>query len=210
MLIEYDGCHRKSAWLEGNGDFRSKECVDILKRSDIVVTNPPFSLFWEWICQLMEYHKKFLLLGSVNAVTYKEVFPLIRDDLIWVGYRFNKTMDFRIPDFYEIKGNGYIDQDGWKHGLVSSMCWFTNLPVTRRKVPMPLSKRYFPVLYPKYDNFDAINVDRVADIPSDYEGIMGVPITFLDKYCPEQFEILGITSRQYSPEYCIKRYEKTD
>ena len=179
--------------LMQNGDFRSPESVALLDECDIVVTNPPFSLFKEYVPLLIEHGKKFLVLGDINAVSYKEIFPLIKDGKIWAGYSFNKTMEFRMPDSYELKGKAYVDENGVKHGFVPGICWFTNLEVKKRQEELILWKEYTPEAFPKYDNYDAIHVDLVKNIPCDYDGIMGVPISFLKDYCPEQFEILGIT-----------------
>ena len=166
--------------LKGDGNFRSQECLDILKESDIVVTNPPFSLFREYVAQLMEYGKKFIIIGNKNSVTYKEFFPLLKDNKVWIGY--NNVNDFQQPD-------GSVKKFG-------NIGWFTNLDIKKRHEKLVLWKTYTPEEYPKYDNYEAINVNKVADIPSDYNGIMGVPITFLDKYNPEQFEI--IDARDYA------------
>ena len=177
--------------LTGDGDFRSEESIECLKEADIVVTNPPFSLFREYVAQLMEYDKKFLIIGNVNAVTYKEFFPLIKEGKVWSGFSFNKTMEFIMPDDYVLKGKAYIDANGKKHGFVPSVAWYTNLDISKRHETIDLFKKYTPEEYPTYDNFDAINIDRVAYIPKDYDGVMGVPLTFMDKYNPEQFEIVG-------------------
>lgn len=193
--------------LKGDGDFRSEECIEILKEADIVVTNPPFSLFREYVAQLMRYEKKFLIIGNVNAVTYKEFFPLLKNNKVWVGFSFNKTMEFCIPDSYV---SNKKDDNGRKISKVPSIAWYTNLDICKRHEDLILYKHYLPELYPKYDNYDAINVSKVSDIPCDYAGIMGVPITFLDKFNPEQFEILGITCRGYSPKYRTKLYAKEE
>lgn len=161
--------------LEGNGDFHSLECTAILQECDIVVTNPPFSLFRDFLAWILAAEKQFLIIGSQNAFTYKEVFPLIRDDKIWMGY--NMVKEFYQPD-------GSIKKFG-------NICWFTNLPSMKRNEELVLVKKYNSIDYPKYDDYDAIEVSKVANIPMDYEGIMGVPITFLYKYNPNQFEILG-------------------
>lgn len=163
--------------LIGNGDFRSPECIDILKECDIVCTNPPFSLFREFVNQLITHEKQFLIIGNQNAFTYKEVFKLIKTNKIWTGY--NMVKKFHQPD-------GSTKEFG-------NVCWFTNMPTTKRVEELILTKKYAddPSLYPKYDNYDAIEVSRVVNIPNDYYGVMGVPITFIDKYNPNQFEILG-------------------
>lgn len=164
--------------LKYNGDFRSWECKAILKECDIVVTNPPFSLFREYVAQLVEFDKKFLVIGNKNALSYKEIFPLIKNNKMWIGLETPET--FSTP-------TGEITTK------LGGLCrWFTNLDHEKRHEPLDLIEKYSPEKYPKYDNYDAINVDKVLDIPVDYDGVMGVPITFLDKFCPEQFEILGI------------------
>lgn len=180
--------------LEGDGDFRSEECIEILKKCDIVCTNPPFSLFRQYVAQLFEYHKDFLIIGNVNAISYKEVFPLINENKMWLGVSsFNKGMYFGVPDDYTYADTYKFDRErnGKKVMRVSSICWFTNLDHKKRHEELLLYKKYNTEEYPKYDNYDAIEVGKTKDIPMDYNGIMGVPITFLDKYCPEQFEIVG-------------------
>ena len=180
--------------LEGDGDFRSEECIELLKKCDIVCTNPPFSLFRQYVAQLFEYNKDFLIIGNVNAISYKEVFPLIKENKMWLGVSsFNKGMYFGVPDDYTYADTYKFDRErnGKKVMRVSSICWFTNLDHKKRHEELVLYKKYNEEEYPKYDNYDAIEVSKVTDIPMDYEGIMGVPITFLDKYCPEQFEIVG-------------------
>lgn len=174
--------------LKGDGDFRSKECIELLKQADIVITNPPFSLFREYVAQLMEYDKKFIIIGNKNSIGYKEVFHFIKDNKIWLGYRnINKDMWLILPDKEE-KYEKIINGKKLKHIMA---CWWTNLDISKRHEELILYKNYNPQDYPKYDNYDAINVDKVSDIPCDYYGVMGVPITFLDKYNPDQFEILG-------------------
>lgn len=184
--------------LHGNGDFRSEECVELLKEADIVCTNPPFSQFRSFVNLLMEYDKKFLIIGNQNAITYKEIFPLIKENKIWLGTSSNKVMKFEVPDSYE--PNTKPTQKELKESRisgkfvkVSGITWFTNLEHSKRNEELVLWKRYAeePDHFPKYDNYDAINVDKVVEIPMDYDGVMGVPITFLDKYNPEQFEIVG-------------------
>ena len=177
--------------LKGNGDFRSDECIELLKQADIVVTNPPFSLFREYVAQLVEYDKKFIIIGNQNAITYKEIFPLIMDNKLWLGPGFtNGNAYFRIPNkgAKEYAEGVFNDETG----LVKfrNCRWFTNLDFKERHEPLVLYKHYTPEEYPKYDNYDAINVDKVSDIPCDYFEDMGVPITFLDKHSPEQFEIV--------------------
>ena len=178
--------------LEGNGDFRSPECVQLLQQADIVVTNPPFSLFREYVAQLIKFDKKFLIIGNQNAITYKEIFPLIKDNKIWLGFGFKRDPAFKVPDNYEERTTRFwIDENGQKWRSFGNMHWFTNLDVQRRHEDIILYKKYSPEKYPKYDNYDAIEVSKTAEIPQDFYGVMGVPITFLDKYNPEQFEIVG-------------------
>ena len=176
----------------GTGDFRSEECIELLKEADIVVTNPPFSLFREYLTQLVEYNKKFLIIGNVNSITYKECFKLIKDNKMWLGASIHSgDREFRVPDDYPLNAaSSRIDSDGYKYIRVKGVRWFTNLDYEERHENLVLYKKYTPEEYPKYDNYDAINVDKTADIPKDYDGAIGVPITFLDKYNPEQFEII--------------------
>lgn len=176
--------------LKENGDFRSPECVEILKGANIIVTNPPFSLFREYLAQLIDSKKKFIIIGSQNAVTYKEVFSLIKDNKVWLGYHAG-AQEFAVPDDYE-QDNIYTGTDGKKYAKFGNITWYTNLDIEKRFEEIILYKKYNPELYPKYDEYDAINVDWVTMIPEDYYGMMGVPITFLSKYSPTQFEILGI------------------
>ena len=159
---------------DGNGDFRSEECIEFLKEADIVVTNPPFSLFREYVAQLMQYGKKFLIIGNMNAITYKEIFPYIKNNELWLGIT-------SVKDF--IQPNGEIKKFG-------NICWFTNLEHKKRNEELILYKSYNPTEYPKFENYDAIEVSKVAEIPMDYDGVCAVPISFLDKYCPNQFEII--------------------
>lgn len=184
--------------LNGDGDFRSAECIELLKQADVVVTNPPFSLFREYVAQLIKYDKKFLIIGNKNALTYKEIFSLVKNNRLWVGVTpMSVDMLFSLPEGEEqdlIKkgreGSSYRIVDGKVFGRSASI-WFTNIVHKKRNEALPLYKHYIPEEYPKYDNYDAINVDKTSDIPCDYDGVMGVPITFLDKYNPEQFEIIG-------------------
>lgn len=190
-LLENDA--NTSAPLEGTGDFRSDECVELLGQADIVVTNPPFSLFREYVAQLVEYGKKFLILGDQNALTYKEIFKLIKDDDLWLGYDNGGTKWFRVPNNYDIQTESRKKTvDGVKYFSMGRIMWFTNLDTTKRHEELVLYKKYTQDEYPGYDTYDAIEVSRVAEIPADYAGKMGVPITFLDKYNPDQFEIIGI------------------
>lgn len=180
------------ALLDGDGDFRSEECLELLKQADIVATNPPFSLFREYIAQLIEYDKKFIVIGNTNALTYKETFKLIKENKLRTGYtNFNVGMYFYVPDTWE---KYHKIENGKKMVRVSTSCWFTNLEVKKHKEDLILFKAYNQEDYPKYDNYDAINVNTYINIPYDYEGVMGVPITFVDKYNPEQFEILGMSA----------------
>ena len=179
--------------LEGDGDFRSEECVELLKEADIVVTNPPFSLFREYIAQLIEYNKKFLIIGNQNAITYKEIFKLLKENKIWLGYKFG-DMSFTVPDYYEPRTTRFwIDESGQKWRSMGNICWFTNLDIPKRHEDLILYKTYNEEEYPKYENYNAVNVDKTAEIPCDYYDVMGVPITFMDKYNPDQFEIIGQT-----------------
>ena len=176
----------KYIYLKGDGDFRSEECVNILKQADVVVTNPPFSLFREYVDQLIEYDKKFLIVGSLNAITYKNIFSLIKDNKLWVGYG-NGAMTFKVPDNYV----GTCEGDpGKKQASLGNISWYTNLDISKRSEDIILYKEYVAKDYPKYDNYDAIEVSKVAEIPTEYFGAMGVPITFLSKFNPTQFEII--------------------
>ncbi len=196
--------------LNGNGDFRSPECIDLLKQADVVVTNPPFSLFREYVAQLIMNNKEFIIIGNQNAITYKEIFPLIKEDKIWIGYKFG-DMAFRVPNYFEPRETRYWqDETGQKWRSMGNICWFTNLDIQKRHENMILVKKYTPEKYPKYDNYDAIEVSRKSDIPCDYDGVMGVPVTFLEDYNPEQFEILGITDRQNSSGLRTKKYTLED
>jgi hypothetical protein len=179
--------------LKGDGDFRSQESIELLKQADIVVTNPPFSLFREYVAQLVEYDKKFIILGNLNAITYKEIFKLIKDDKIWPGCTLDgRNIWFRIPESYE---KFHKIENGIKYAFVASTIWFTNLDYKKRHEDIVLFKKYSQDEYPKYDNYDAINVNKTKEIPMDYEGNIGVPITFLNKYNPEQFEIIDGLNR---------------
>ena len=183
--------------LMGNGDFRSEECIALLKEADVVVTNPPFSLFREYVAQLIEHKKKFLVLGNQNAITYKETFGYIKDNKLWLGYDNGGTKWFQVPDNYDIQTESRKKvENGVKYFSMGSIVWFTNLDTKKRHEELVLYKKYSAEEFPKYDNYDAINVNKVSDIPMDYDGVMGVPITFVDKYNPEQFEILGATESE--------------
>lgn len=188
-----DDSEIKVTELEGNGDFETAECIDFLKEADVVVTNPPFSLFRAYVKQLMDYGKKFLIIGNENAITYKEVFSFIKSNGLWLG--FNHVKEF-------IQPNGEIKKFG-------NICWFTNIEYDKRNIELDLYKKYNQTDYPKYDNYDAINVGKVIEIPMDYDGIMGVPISFLGKYCPKQFEIVGLlnsSDRQLAGIEAIRVY----
>lgn len=177
--------------LHSDGDFRSPECLELLDESDIVVTNPPFSLFREYLTTLIDHNKQILIIGSENAITYKEVFRLLQEDKVWLGYN-NGDMAFQVPDDYEPRATRYWqDETGQKWRSMGNICWYTNLDIKKRHEEMILVKRCKPESYPKYENYDAIEVSKLADIPCDYRGIMGVPITFMDRYSPDQFVILG-------------------
>ena len=196
QLLLKSSDHNVKAELKGNGDFRSEECIELLKQADIVVTNPPFSLFREYMALLIRYNKKFVVIGNQNAITYKEIFPLIKANELWLGNK-NGDMAFRVPDYYEPRETRYwVDETGQKWRSMGNICWFTNLDIKKRHEEIILIKNYSHEDYPKYDNYDAINVNRIDDIPQDYSGVMGVPITFLDKYNPEQFEIIGASESE--------------
>ena len=191
--------------LNGDGDFRSEECIEYLKQADVVVTNPPFSLFRQYIKQLMDYNKKFIIIGNQNAIICKEIFPYIKNNQLWLGMSMNGSNRWFIaPDSYEVKENaaGYkLDEKGRKMFFVNGVTWFTNIENKRRNEPIDLYKRYSFEDYPKYDNYDAIYVNKVDEIPIDYDGVMGVPITFLYKYNPKQFEILDLINRYMIFDY---------
>lgn len=178
-------------YFQGDGDFRSKECIELLKQADIVVTNPPFSLFREYVAQLIEYDKKFIIIGHQNAIHYKEIFPLIKGNKLWLGYGFKGGAGHFISKYEDTATAG-----DHRAGMirVSGVNWFTNLEISKRHEDLVLYKVYSPEEFPKYDNYDAINVNKTSDIPLNYYEIMGVPITFLDKYNPDQFEILGTST----------------
>jgi len=193
--------------LKGNGDFRSPECIELLKQADIVVTNPPFSLFREYVAQLVEYGKKFLILGDQNAATYKEIFKLIKDNKLWLGYDNGGTKWFQVPMDYDIPTESRKKiVNGIKYFSMGRILWYTNLDTTKRHEELTLYKKYTPKEYPKYDNYDAINVNRYIDIPMDYAGAMGVPITFLDKYNPSQFEIISANDIRFNDKVPFKEH----
>lgn len=182
--------------LKQNGDFRSPECIELLKQADIVITNPPFSLFREYVAQLMEYKKKFIIIGNVNAITYKEFFPLIKDNKVWLGASIHSgDREFKIPTDYPLTASGFrVDELGNKYIRVKGVRWWTNIDYPQRHEDLILYKEYNEEEYPKFDNYDAINVDKTSDIPVNYKGVMGVPITFLDKYNPDQFRIITMST----------------
>ena len=191
--------------LQGDGDFRSPECIELLMQADIVVTNPPFSLFREYVAQLMHFGKKFLIVGHMNEAHYKEVFSLIMENKLWLGYQ-NGDMAFQVPPHYaERETRFWVDETGQKWRSLGNACWFTNLDIEKRHEELILYKRYAPEEYPSYENFDAIDVGKVSDIPCDWDGMMGVPDTFLDKYNPEQFEIIGLGSGDLAKQIGVKK-----
>lgn len=190
--------------LKGDGDFRSQECIELLKKSDVVVTNPPFSLFREYVAQLIEYNKKFLVVGTWNAITYKEIFKLIMENKTWIGVNSNRNFSgFIVPKHYTLHGTeARIDENGNRIVSTNNTCWFTNLDIAKRHEELILYNTYDPKAFPTYDNYDAIEVSKTNDIPIDYNGVMGVPITFMNKYNPAQFEILGLDDhRLVYPEW---------
>lgn len=192
--------------LNGDGDFRSKESIELLKEADIVVTNPPFSLFREYVAQLIEYDKKFIIVGHQNAISYREIFKLIKENKLWLGYGFKGGAAHFINKHYE----DYAAAGDHKEGMirVSGVSWFTNLDISKRHEDLILYKKYTPEEYPRYENYDAINVDKTKDIPIDYKGAMGVPITFLDKFNPEQFEIIGLGISNSGLEIGVQPYKE--
>ncbi len=191
--------------LEGDGDFRSPESVELLKRADIVVTNPPFSMFREFVMQIVAMDKRFLIIGSQNAITYKEIFQLIQGDKIWLGFN-SGDMAFRVPDYYPPRKTRYWkDEDGKKWRSLGNACWFTNLDISKRHEDLILFKTYNPTEYPTYANYDGIEIGRTDNIPADYDGPMGVPITFLEKYNPDQFEIVGNSRELGTPMSSIAK-----
>ena len=198
--------------LKEDGDFRSEECINLLKQADIVVTNPPFSLFREYVAQLIEHDKKFVIIGHQNAITYKEIFPLIKENKMWLGFGFRGGAAHFISNYED-----HATATDRKEGMirVSGVVWFTNLDIKKRHEDMILYKTYMPEEYPTYDNYDAIEVSKTKDIPMDWGGVMGVPITFLDKHSPAQFEIVGITktwfgaaTKTYPPQVQVSTYGK--
>lgn len=189
--------------LQGDGDFRSAECIELLKQADIVVTNPPFSLFREYVAQLIKYDKKFVIVGHQNAITYKEIFPLLKENKLWLGYGFKGGAGHFYSKYEDVATAG-----DHREGMirVSGVTWFTNLDIAKKHEELILYKHYTPEEYPHYDNYDAINVNKTSDIPCDYDGVMGVPITFLDKYNPKQFEIIKFRKGDDGKDLSINGY----
>ena len=228
IMLEYDGFRDGDVEprvedigikeLDGDGDFRSPECIELLKQADIVVTNPPFSLFRKYVAQLMEHDKKFIIIGNQNAITYKEIFPLIKENRLWLGITpKGQDMLFDVPEDYakelvntKKEGSAYRIEDGVIKGRLGNAAWFTNLDHKKRHEELILYRRYTPEDYPHYDNYDAIEVGQTKNIPENWEGAMGVPITFLDKHNPDQFEILGITDRDNNSGLKTKEYTVED
>ncbi len=196
-------------YFKGDGDFRSKESIELLKQADILATNPPFSLFRDYVKQLIKYDKHFIIIGSFNAITYKEIFKLIKDNKMWLGYGFKGGNAYFKTPYPNKYANGVYNEET---GLVKfrNVTWYTNLDISKRHESLILYKKFSPDEYDKYDNYDAINVNKVKEIPMDYFGAMGVPITFLDQYNPDQFEILGITDRDNNSGLKTKEYTKND
>ena len=209
QLLLKSSNHNVKAELKQNGSFDSPECIELLQQADIVVTNPPFSKFRDFLSLLVKYNKEFIIIGNVNAISYKESFSLIKDNKMWLGASIHSgDREFRIPDDYPMTATGQrIDENGIKDIRVKGVRWFTNIDYPQRHEDLILIKHYTPEEYPKYDNYDAINVNTTNDIPCDYDGVMGVPITFLDKYSPDQFEIitLGVGEDNFTP---TKKYGK--
>ena len=220
LTITKDNLNSNWDYLDGDGDFRSSEIKALRDESDFIITNPPFSLFREFVSWILETDKKFLIIGNMNAVTYKEVFPLFKDNKMWYGVSISSgDRRFNVPDSYPLNASGCgIDDNNQKYIQVKGVRWFTNIDHGKRHKPLSLLTKddnlrfnkklqnsKYQYAYKKYDNYDAIEIPLTEAIPSDYEGIMGVPISFLDKYCPEQFELLGITQRNDDP-YKIKKY----
>ena len=196
----FDGEREREITLRGDGDFRSEECIEYLKQADVVVTNPPFSLFREYLTQLIQHEKKFIVLGNLNAFKYKEIFPFFQQGKCWYGNKTNGSVKFNVPEHYPLTGSqAGIDKDGKRYVTVPGVCWYTNLDHQKRHDYLTLLETYSPSAYPKYDNYDAIDVSKTLNIPKDYDGIMGVPISFMDKYNPDQFEIIGIDRYTYEP-----------
>lgn len=206
---DIDGKKVTKTLLNGDGDFRSDEVITLLKEADIVVTNPPFSLLREFVSQLFEYEKKFLIVANINFITCKEIFPLVKENKMWLGYK-SGAQEFEVPEEYG-RDNSY-KSDNKRYAKFGNICWLTNLDIKKRHEPLPFYKNYSPEEFKKYDGYDAIEVSRVSEIPFDYDGVMGVPITFLYKYNPDQFEILGLdryveNSPHYGKRFSLKGKE---
>lgn len=209
-LLKHDGNSLKL--LKGNGDFRSEECIDLLKLADVVITNPPFSMFREYIAQLVEYNKNFIIIGSLHSLHYKEIFDLIKSNKLWLGYKPTGTdMLFNVPENFakelvatKKEGSGYRIIDGIIMGR-AAVIWYTNLDTKKRHEFLTLYKKYTPKEYPKYDNLDAIEIGKVTEIPEDYYGLMGVPDSFLDKFNPAQFELIGIPTGNSGKEIGVTK-----
>ncbi|NTU66881.1 MAG: modification methylase [Candidatus Moranbacteria bacterium] len=203
--------NKNNEWapLKGDGDFRSEESIELLRQADVVVSNPPFSLFREYIAQLTEYNKKFLIIGNVNAITYRECFKVIKDNRMWLGASIHSgDREFQVPDDYPLNAaSSRIDDDGKKYIRVKGVRWFTNLDYEERHENLVLYKKYKPEEYPKYENYKGINVDKTSEIPMDYADPIGVPITFLDKYNPGQFDIIGLGISNSGKEIGVKPYK---
>lgn len=196
--------------LRGDGDFRSAESIELLKQADIVVTNPPFSLFRDYVALMMKYDKKFIIVGNQNAISYTDTFSLIKDGKMWLGAN-SGDMKFRVPDYYEPRDTRFwVDENGQKWRSLGNACWFTNLDLSRRHEDLILFRSYDASVYPTYDNYDAIEVSRLMEIPADYDGVMGVPLTFLDKHNPEQFEVLGLSGLDLDDFPMTKKYGKKE
>ena len=204
VLDDDEVCVRE---LKGDGDFRSAECIELLKEADIVVTNPPFSLFREYVAQLVKYEKKFLIIGNVNALKYKEMFPLIMADKVWLAASIHSgDREVGVPSDYPLEAASCrIDSRGQKYIRVKGVRWYTNLEYSSRHEKLPLYKAYSSAEFPKYESYDTIEVSKTSDIPMDYDGVMGVPITFMDKYCPEQFEIVGVFNHGSDSEFDLAK-----
>ena len=222
IWLEYDGDKNGNRipdpeeigihYLDGDGDFRKEESINLLKRADVVVTNPPFSLFREYVAQLVKYEKRFLIIGNVNALKYKEIFPLIKQDKMWLGCSIHSgDREFGVPDDYPLEASSCrIDEKGRKFIRVKGVRWYTNIEHKERHEEMILYRKYDPAVYPRYVNYDAIEVSKTADIPCDYDGVMGVPITFMDKYNPDQFEIVGMSLDLADMSVIRKRLGRND
>lgn len=207
-LWSYSNNFKSAGLLNGNGDFRSGECVEILKKADIIVTNPPFSLFQDFVSLLIEYKKQFLILGQINSVASKNIFSYIRDKKMWLGASIHAgDIEFNVPDDYELTGTACrVDENGAKYIRVKGIRWWTNIQTNKQVEPLKLTKHYNPIDYTTYDNYNIVEVGKTKDIPIDYEGAMAVPITFLDKYNPEQFEIIDANDCRKSESVSIKKH----